>query len=115
MPRGGAPTVPEGTGPRYDLMTAISAPFPVPFDGELVRSALRRLPPRQRAALCLRFAQGLTPRQVAAVLECSVTTVHALTVRGVRRVNQLLASESATGVAAVGPAPRPSPGDGTRG
>ncbi|HEX2026393.1 MAG TPA: sigma factor-like helix-turn-helix DNA-binding protein [Nitriliruptorales bacterium] len=95
-------------------MTAIAAPFPVPFEGELVRRALRRLPPRQRAVLCLRFAQGLTQRQVAAVLECSVTTVHALTVRGVRRVNQLLASEGAVEAADVAARPEPVGGDAGR-
>jgi DNA-directed RNA polymerase specialized sigma24 family protein len=73
-------------------MSATTAPFPVPFDADLVQRAVRRLPARHRTVLCLRFADGLSERQVAEVLGCSVSTVHRLTARGVHRVRRQLAA-----------------------
>lgn len=73
-------------------MSAITNPLPVPFQSEVVQRALLRLPARQRVALDLRFDDGLSERDVAAVLGCRTATAHTLIVRGVRRVRQQLAS-----------------------
>ncbi|WP_182376497.1 SigE family RNA polymerase sigma factor [Nocardioides sp. WS12] len=45
-----------------------------PFDHELL-AAVRRLPPRQRAVIALRYYEDLTEAQTAEVLGCSVGTV----------------------------------------
>lgn len=78
-------------------MAAITSPLPVPFNSDAVRHALNQLPARQRVALDLRFDDGLSERDVAAVLGCRTATAHTLIVRGVRRVRQLLASADSTG------------------
>lgn len=55
-----------------------------------VRQALARLPPRQRAALVLRYYADLPEAEVADLLGCSVGTVKAHTHRGIQRLRQLL-------------------------
>lgn len=76
-------------------MSAIANPLPVPFQSEVVQRALHRLPARQRVALDLRFDDGLSERDVAAVLGCRPATAHRLIVRGVRRLRQQLARDGA--------------------
>lgn len=75
--------------------TATTVPLPPPLDGEVVQRALRRLPARHRAALVLRLAEGLSEREIAAVLGCGVATVRSLVSRGVRRLRQQLNREGA--------------------
>lgn len=50
-------------------------------DRDVVWSAIRRLPARQRACVVLRYYEDLTERQTAAVLRCSVGTVKSQTSR----------------------------------
>ena len=69
-----------------------------PVDVEVVeRAALWRLvqmlPPRQRAAVVLRFYEDLSEAQTAEVLGCSVGTVKASTSRALARLRPLLAAE----------------------
>ncbi|MFW6869122.1 SigE family RNA polymerase sigma factor [Nocardioides sp. CPCC 206347] len=45
-----------------------------PFDHELL-AAVRRLPPRQRAVIALRYYEDLTEAQTAEALGCSIGTV----------------------------------------
>lgn len=45
-----------------------------PFDHELL-AAVRRLPPRQRAVIALRYYEDLTEAQTAELLGCSIGTV----------------------------------------
>jgi len=59
-------------------------------DRDEVWRALRRVPPRQRAALVLRFYEDLPEREVAAVLGISVGTVKSLTSRGLDRLQQAM-------------------------
>lgn len=53
-------------------------------------AALRRLPPRQRAAVVLRYYDDLTEAQTAEVLGCSVGTVKSQVARGLRTMRSLL-------------------------
>jgi RNA polymerase sigma-70 factor (sigma-E family) len=56
----------------------------------VMRQALLRLPPAQRAIVVLRYYEDLPESQVAEVLNCSVGTVRSRTHRAVSRLRQLL-------------------------
>lgn len=56
----------------------------------LVLSALRELPPRQRAAVVLRYLDDLSEADTARLLGCSVGTVKSHASRGLARLRVLL-------------------------
>lgn len=57
----------------------------LPDDAEVLalRQAVRALPPRQRAAVALRYYAGLSVAETAEVLGCAEGTVKSLTAKGV--------------------------------
>ncbi len=55
-------------------------------DREALWAALRRLPPRQRAAVVLRYYEDLTEVQTAAAMGCAVGTVKSQVSAAVRRL-----------------------------
>jgi RNA polymerase sigma-70 factor (sigma-E family) len=57
---------------------------------DAVLAALRSLPPRQRAAVVLRYLDDLPVHEVAAALNCSVGTVKSNTARGLDRLRAVL-------------------------
>ncbi|MET7396976.1 sigma-70 family RNA polymerase sigma factor [Dactylosporangium sp. NPDC005572] len=59
-------------------------------DAQAVRAALRRLNPRQRAAVFLRFYLDLSEAQIAAALGCRPGTVKSLLHRGLAAVKEEL-------------------------
>ena len=68
--------------------TAASA-APLDIHDELF-DALAALPPRQRAALVLRYFLDLSEAEVAAALHCSLGTVKSSTSRGLKRLEETL-------------------------
>jgi len=71
-----------------------TASAPDQADVMTVREALRLLPAPQRAAIVLRFYTGLTEREVAEVLRCSVGTVKSRVARGTARLREQLSPAS---------------------
>jgi RNA polymerase sigma-70 factor (sigma-E family) len=79
-----------------------------------LREVLRALPPRQRAAVVLRYYTGFSVAEAAVVLGCAEGTVKSLTSQGVERIRSTLSLDegaiagsespdaSATGSAADG-------------
>ncbi|HEY8374172.1 MAG TPA: SigE family RNA polymerase sigma factor [Pseudonocardiaceae bacterium] len=57
---------------------------------EALLAGLRRIPPRQRAVLVLRFLDGLDVAAVAEALGCSVGTVKSQTARGLEALRGVL-------------------------
>ena len=55
-----------------------------------LEAALAQLPPRQRAAVVLRYYQDLPDRQVAEMLGCPVGTARSHASRGVARLRRIL-------------------------
>lgn len=51
-----------------------------------LRQALAQLPPRQRAAVVLRYYEDLPERDVAAIMSCSVGTVRSHTARALAKL-----------------------------
>jgi RNA polymerase sigma factor (sigma-70 family) len=62
-------------------------------DRDQLLRALQTLPPRQRAAVVLRFCEGLSEHQVAEVLETSVGAVNSLVSRGLAALRRQVRSE----------------------
>jgi RNA polymerase sigma-70 factor (sigma-E family) len=79
-----APTVPPQRGTAAQVE-----------DRELIRSALRNLPQRQRAALVLRFYVDLSEQQTAEVLECSVPAVKSLLTRATAALKATMRGDEA--------------------
>jgi RNA polymerase sigma-70 factor (sigma-E family) len=76
LPRTGSPF--PDVGARADLWTTLTT-----------------LPPRQRAALVLRYYEDLSERDTAQVLGCSVAAVKSLTARGVEALRGEIRGEDA--------------------
>ena len=70
-----------GGGRPSSAATNSHAPDPDPAAGGLP-AALRALPPRQRAALTLRYVHDLDDRDIARALGCRASTVRTLLWRG---------------------------------
>lgn len=76
-------------GPRWEPASAM----PDVAGREDLWTALQGLPPRQRAALVLRFYEDLSERETADLLRCSVAAVKSLVSRGLRALRAGLERE----------------------
>jgi len=69
------------------------------LDGLVARDRLRRallgVPPRQRAALVLRFYEDLSEAETARAMGCGIGTVKSQTAKGLARLRTLLDQEDA--------------------
>jgi RNA polymerase sigma-70 factor (sigma-E family) len=68
------------------------------IDGDVVRSALRALPPRMRAVIVLRHWMDLSVGETAGLLGCSEGTVKSQAAKASARLRDLLASTGAHAV-----------------
>ena len=62
-------------------------------DRSMVWAALQQLPPRQRAALVLRFYEDLTEAQTAAAMGCAVGTVKSQVAAGLKKLRDRLGDQ----------------------
>lgn len=62
---------------------------------DLLLAALRRLPPRQRAVIVLRYWEDMSVEETAAVLGCSNGNVKSTASRGLERLRDVLDTEGA--------------------
>lgn len=82
-------------------------------DRDLLRRALRRLPPRTRAAVVLRHYAGLSEADAAIAMSCSVGNIKRLSSQGLQRLREYLvgAGMPSAGYVAAPLSPQPVPGD----
>ena len=76
-----------------EVATAASETHVVELRGALIEQ-LRRLGPRQRAVLVLRYWEDQSEAEIARTLGCSVGTVKSQAARGLARLRELLDTES---------------------
>jgi len=62
----------------------------------MVRRALDSLPPRQKMAITLLRFEGLRYKDIAQILECSVSAVESLVFRGMDALKTIVAEEMKT-------------------
>ncbi len=81
----------EGTAPEAPSETlAPDAQMTATEDHGLVRQALLRLPETQRAALALRYCEGLKLREIAEILQVPETTASSRIAAGLAQITRLL-------------------------
>jgi RNA polymerase sigma factor (sigma-70 family) len=90
--RGGDRALPFEGGPFGERVTADEVTALVERDALL--RALKRLAPRQRAVLVLRFWDDLSVDEAAAVLECSAGTVKSNTSKALANLRTILDAQS---------------------
>jgi RNA polymerase sigma-70 factor (sigma-E family) len=84
---------PDDSGPARAL--AWSDQSAAVADQDLLRRALARLPPGQRAVLVLRYYEDLTEAQIAVVLGCSVGSVKSQASRALAKLRAIVGTADA--------------------
>lgn len=73
---------------RYRRVEPMLRPEPVTFEADEISDALAALPPRQRAAIVLRYWHDCSEREIAEILDCRPGTVGSLIHRGLAQLRQ---------------------------
>lgn len=84
-----AESIEEHTGHLGDGTDAVD-------DRDLARRLIARLPPKQRAAIALRYYEDLTDEQIGELLGCRTGTVRSYLSRGLAALREALPSERAS-------------------
>jgi RNA polymerase sigma-70 factor (sigma-E family) len=75
-----------------EYLPELEAPGTAPSDDrDILVAALRRIPPRQRAVLVLRYWEDLSVQETAGLLGCAAGTVKSQAARGLAALRPLLA------------------------
>jgi RNA polymerase sigma factor (sigma-70 family) len=74
----------SGPAPESDAVAAVDL-------RDALGRALAELPPRQRTVLVLRYWEGMSQAETAALLGCAEGTVKSATARGLQRLRELTA------------------------
>ena len=75
---------------RHATVSPLEAGQPVDADVAAVRAALRRLRPRQRAAVFLRYYLDLPETEIASALDCRAGTVKSMLHRSLATMKEFL-------------------------
>lgn len=93
----------EARKPRREFPLENAGPLPTEHPGHEIVEArdlgirlLRDLPPRQRAAMALRFLEDKTDVEIASILGCTQPTVRSLISRGIRTARRNHAAQLRT-------------------
>jgi RNA polymerase sigma factor (sigma-70 family) len=77
---------------RARPVTPTSAPLPEPVSADVL-AAVRQLPPKQRAAVALRYFEDKPVEEIAQVLDCSASTARVHLHRARQRLAETLGEE----------------------
>lgn len=83
----------RGQAVSMETVEALAAPDADNFAGSALARAILQLPLSYQHAILLRYAQGYNTREIASILECTVSKVEKLLSRGKKRLRQLLDEE----------------------
>ena len=71
-----------------ELLRKPASPEPTTMVADELWDVLLTLPPRQRAAIVLRFYEDLPDEEIAALLDCKVATVRTAVFRGLEKLRK---------------------------
>lgn len=83
----------RGQTVSIEMVEELAAPDIESFTGSNLAGAILQLPLPYQHAILLKYAQGYNTREIASILECTVSRVEKLLSRGKKQLRQLLDKE----------------------
>lgn len=83
----------RGQTVSIEMVEELAAPDIESFTGSNLAGAILQLPLPYQQAILLKYAQGYNTREIASILECTVSRVEKLLSRGKKQLRQLLDKE----------------------
>lgn len=83
----------RGQTVSIEMVEELAAPDIESFTGSNLARAILQLPLPYQHAILLKYAQGYNTREIASILECTVSRVEKLLSRGKKQLRQLLDKE----------------------